>query len=73
MALSLECPSAIRFTTWALVQEQLRGGLVANGVPSQEFGDQVVDDGADHAIEVGNLVVQLKIAPSERPERDSVG
>ena len=54
-------------------QEQLRGGRVADGVPCHEGGSQLIDDGGDHGIEVGDLVVQFEISASERLERDPIG
>ena len=54
-------------------QEQLRGGLVADRVPGHKVGRQLVDDGGDHGVEVGDLVVQFEVAPGERLERDPVG
>ena len=34
---------------------------------------RVVDDGGDHDVEIGDLVLQLEISPGERLERDPVG
>src|SRR5690242_9824906 len=54
-------------------EEQLRGGLVADRVLGHEVRSKLLDDGGDHAVEVGDLVVQLEVASGEGAERDPVG
>ena len=46
---------------------------MADGVACDEVGREFVDDGADHRVEVGDLVMQFEIAASERLEADPVG
>src|SRR3954449_1626443 len=53
-------------------EEELRRGAMADRVPRKERGCQLVDDGDDHGVEIGDLVVQLEVAPSQRAERDPV-
>src|SRR4051794_33899776 len=43
-------------------EQQLCGAYVANGVPRHQVGRQLIDDGGDHGIQVGDSVVQLEIA-----------
>jgi hypothetical protein len=45
---------------------------MADRVPRQERGCQLVDHGDDHGVEIGDLVVQLEVAPRQRAERDPV-
>jgi hypothetical protein len=54
-------------------QQQLRRGAMTDRVPIHEGGRELVDGGGDHSVEVGDLVVQFEVVPSERPERDPVG
>ena len=54
-------------------QEQLRGGAVTDGVPRHQVGCKLIDDGGDHDVEIGDLVVQFEIAACERLERDPIG
>src|SRR5204862_2126949 len=54
-------------------EQQLRRSDVANGVACDEVRCEFVDDGADHDIKVGDLVVQFEIAASERLEGDPIG
>ena len=46
---------------------------MSDGVPRHEVGRQLVDDGGDHRIEVGDLVVQLEIAAGQGLQADPVG
>src|SRR5512144_173358 len=54
-------------------EEELRGGRVTDGIPCHQGGSKLIDDGGDHGIEVGDLVVKFEISASERLERDPIG
>jgi len=54
-------------------QELLSSGPVADRVPGDEGGGQLVDDGDDHRVEVSYLIIQFEVAPAERLQRDPVG
>ncbi len=46
-------------------QQQLRGGLVTDGVPRHKCGSELIDDGGDHRIKVGDFVMQFEVASSK--------
>ena len=46
---------------------------MADGVAGEKIGCEVIDDGADHGIEVGDFVVQFEVSPRERFQADPVG
>lgn len=54
-------------------QQELGSRLLSNRVARQKIWGQLLDNGADHHVQVGNLIVQLKIAPAQRLETDPVG
>jgi len=53
-------------------QETLCGPVVTNGIAGDEFWRQFFDDCLDHQVQLGGLVVQLKIAACERFEADPI-
>ena len=52
------------------VSSKLRGADVPDGVPSDEVGCEFVDDGADHRVEIGDLVMQFEVSAAERLQAD---
>ena len=61
------------FRVVACSQQQLRGGLVTNGIPRHKRGGELIDDGGDHGIKVGDLVMQLEVASSKGLQCDPIG
>src|SRR3954452_7203186 len=70
------CEARLRAQPLGIVasrEEQLRGPVPSNRVAGHQLGGEVLDDGADHGIQIGDLVVQLQIAPSQGLEADPIG
>ena len=51
----------------------MRGRRVTDRIPCHQGGSKLIDDGGDHGIKVGDLVVKFEISASERLERDPIG
>ena len=45
---------------------------MADRVPGYQTGSKLIDDGANHRVEIGDFVMQFEIAPTERLEGDLV-
>src|SRR5512134_3777837 len=54
-------------------QQELCRSAMANRVPRHEIGCEFIDDGVDHDVEIGNLVMQFEIPPAQGFQRDPVG
>lgn len=54
-------------------QEQLRSAYLTDRVTSHQIGGELIDDGADHSVQVSNLIVQFEIAAPQRLETDPIG
>ncbi|GAA0272738.1 hypothetical protein GCM10008965_45570 [Methylorubrum aminovorans] len=67
------CLRAQAFEVIAGRQEKLGGAIAADGVAGHEVRRKLVDDGADHGIEIGDLVVQFRVAPRQGLQADPVG
>lgn len=50
--------------------EQLGGGFVADPDSGQQVRGELLDQGMHGELQVGDLVVQLQVAPRERLQRD---
>ena len=50
----------------------MRGPVSSDRVPRHEFGGEFVDDGADHGVEIGNLVMQLQVPPRQGLQADPI-
>src|SRR5512134_3425381 len=54
-------------------EQKLCGAGMADRVAGNELWSELVDDGVDHGVEIGNLVMQFEIPPPKGFQRDPVG